>query len=266
MKKGYIISIIVLLSLMLILQLIPLIFKKDEKDFKLPELEDNISTYDELTTIIRTNFTDDIELIGNIIPYKTEKIFVEDHNLSINDYLYGEDELLIINNLEGIYKVISIQKKDNVFEIEIVSLTDLKIEFYIKQENVDDLKIGKELTYSFNEKMYHSIIENIEPEIKNGLIRVQANIDENNKNILSGSIVNVKINKRTKANVLLVNKRAVYYLNGVAYVDIVKKTENREIIERTSVVLGLQNKVFFEVLNGLTEGQRAAIYYNGILE
>lgn len=97
------------------------------------------------------------------------------------------------------------------------------------------------------------------------MVKVFGTMVERPKVIFNGSLVEIEIITRKKENVLLVNKNAIYFVNEVSYVDLITYNGNKEVLQRTEVVLGLGNSKYYEILKGLQEGQRVAIYVDEVL-
>jgi hypothetical protein len=271
-KKSYFVIIIILLALLVLSQFIPVFFKDKDENFVLPKIDDEINLYNESAYVIKDNFVDSIVINGYVRSYNFPDISIENFsskNLDINigDYLYEGNSLLIDYNLEGDYRITNVvyDNLQDVLNVTLIDLRVLRLELYISQENIGQVYSGQRIKYIFNKQEFISEISLIEPEIIEGMVKVFGVMVERPSVIFNGSLVEVEIITRQKENVLLVNKKAIYFINQQSYVDLITYNDNKEEIIRTKVVLGLDNSIYYEILSGIKEGQRVAVYYDEAL-
>lgn len=269
MKKSYSVIIVILLLLLVLSQFIPVFFRNNEELFKLPEITDEINLYDESAYVIRDNYKDCIVMEGSIKSYQycnlaIENISIRNIDIKIGDYLYENNDLLEEFQLEGNFRVVEVDldSLNDILNVKLLNLSLLRLEFYLKQENIEQVYLGQKIKYLFNYQEYEAEISLIEPEIINGVVKVYGVLIEKPNVSMNGSLVNIEITTKLRENVLLVNRDAVYFVNEVSYVDLITYRDNRDELIRTKVILGLENSIYYEILSGLKEGQKVAIYHN----
>lgn len=111
------------------------------------------------------------------------------------------------------------------------------------EEEIDQLKIDR-----IHPKALSKVSE---LGVEQKRIRAEADVKDNKNNLKIGTEVDVVVVLEQKDNVLLVEKDAVYELNGKDYVTV----QNGDVTEEREITIGLKDDNYVEVLSGLKENE-----------
>ena len=121
-------------------------------------------------------------------------------------------------------------------------------EFYLNR-----IAEGLKGTIEFNEKPVEVIISKVIPEIKSGRFIVELNFIKNeNLELNQGLSFGVRINLSEKTESILISKGSFYQETAGKWIFVVKGNK----AERRNIKLGRENPLYFEVLEGLQEGEK----------
>lgn len=121
-------------------------------------------------------------------------------------------------------------------------------EFYL-----DRVAVGQKGTVEYNNMTVKVQISKVIPEIKNGRFIVELNFIENESLELNqGLTFGVRINLSEKTKTTLLSKGSFYQDTAGKWIFVV----NGNKAERRNIKLGRENPLYFEVLEGLKEGEK----------
>ncbi|MDW7667697.1 MAG: HlyD family efflux transporter periplasmic adaptor subunit [Bacillota bacterium] len=86
-------------------------------------------------------------------------------------------------------------------------------------------------------------------------VTIEVNLPKDQKDLIIGSKITLRIKIDGKENILIVPEEAVYEKNEKTYVEILENGEAKEI----EVTTGIENDDYIEILEGLTEGQEVIL-------
>ncbi len=86
-------------------------------------------------------------------------------------------------------------------------------------------------------------------------VTIEVNLPKDQKDLIIGSKITLKIKIDGKENILIVPEEAVYEKNEKTYVEILENGEAKE----TEVTTGIENDDYIEILEGLKEGQEVIL-------
>lgn len=261
-NKIYLILTIIFLLVFSAGQIIPLLPEStDNSYFLLTNQEENIQLYDSTSYISIQNLTQTIIETGILYAYETVSYELNvspftSFTYNPGDYINSGDLLYTGTTINYNGKIQSVICDDvtSVCYIDILNLDKLLVSFQVNQENADIIDINKEIIVRYNDKEYSGVISEIGNEFVNGYLTVIGTFTYNNDDLQlrQGAVVSVSILIREKENVLVVPKLAVYYLDGIAYVDKLVNVEGKETLIPTSIILGIEGDYYFEIISGIS--------------
>lgn len=143
-------------------------------------------------------------------------------------------------------------KGENIAQIDL--LNDFKIRASIAEHYISRIFIGLKGEFTFAGKVYLIAVNKIYPEVTNGEFFVDLLFEEEKpEGIKRGQTLQIKLALGDEDVALLLPRGGFFQVTGGKWVFVVN--EKNEAIKR-EVTLGRQNPDFYEVLEGLSEGDQ----------
>lgn len=138
---------------------------------------------------------------------------------------------------------------------QINVLTDYKIEASIDEHYID--RVQRELTAILerNGKEYPLRLRKVYPEVRNGKFKVDLVFTEDKpETIRTGQSYNIKLQLGESSNALLLPKGSFFQSTGGQWIFVVGPDGDEAI--RRNIRIGKQNSRYYEVLEGLQDGEK----------
>jgi multidrug efflux pump subunit AcrA (membrane-fusion protein) len=137
-------------------------------------------------------------------------------------------------------------------------INHLKISTKVSEYYIDRISIGLPATVIYQNKKFRLKITKINPEIKERMFEVDlVFINEVPDNIRIGKTYRIQIELGQPEDALIMDKGNFYQSTGGQWIFKLDKTGNKAI--RTNILVGRQNPSQYEVLEGLSEGDKVII-------
>jgi multidrug efflux pump subunit AcrA (membrane-fusion protein) len=137
-------------------------------------------------------------------------------------------------------------------------INHLKINTKVSEYYIDRISIGLPATVIYQNKKFRLKITKINPEIKERMFEVDlVFINEVPDNIRIGKTYRIQIELGQPEDALIMDKGNFYQSTGGQWIFKLDKTGNKAI--RTNILVGRQNPSQYEVLEGLSEGDKVII-------
>ncbi|MDR3244969.1 MAG: HlyD family efflux transporter periplasmic adaptor subunit [Prevotellaceae bacterium] len=144
----------------------------------------------------------------------------------------------------------------NIGEQKVIS--DLKINTKVSEYYIDRITNGLPATVIYQNKKYRLKIIKINPEIKERMFDIDlVFIDEVPDNIRIGKTYRIQIELGQPEDALIMDKGNFYQSTGGQWIFKIDKSGNKAI--RTNIIVGRQNPSQYEVLEGLSVGDKVII-------
>jgi HlyD family secretion protein len=135
---------------------------------------------------------------------------------------------------------------------------DLKINTKVSEYYIDRVSIGLPATVTYLNKKYQLKITKLNPEIKDRMFEVDlVFIDERPDNLRIGKTYRVQIELGQPEDALIIDKGNFYQQTGGQWIFKLDKSENKAY--KTNITVGRQNPGQYEVLEGLSAGDKVII-------
>jgi HlyD family secretion protein len=150
----------------------------------------------------------------------------------------------------------SVSAGSDIGEQKVIS--DLKLHTQISEYYIDRIFIGLPATVSYQNKKYNLKITKLNPEIKDRMFEVDLVFtDETPDNIRIGKTYRIQIELGQPEDALVIDKGSFYQNTGGQWIFKLDKSGNRAF--RTNITVGRQNPGQYEVLEGLSVGDKVII-------
>jgi multidrug efflux pump subunit AcrA (membrane-fusion protein) len=137
-------------------------------------------------------------------------------------------------------------------------IDDLKINTKISEYYIDRVSIGLPATVSYLNKNYQLKITKLNPEIKDRMFEVDlVFVDERPENLRIGKTYRVRIELGQPEDALIIDKGNFYQNTGGQWIFKVDKSGNKAF--KTDITIGRQNPGQYEILEGLSDGDKVII-------
>jgi len=137
-------------------------------------------------------------------------------------------------------------------------LDNMKITASINEYYIERILLGSLASITYKEKKYPLVISRINPEIKDRNFNIDLLFTEEiPDNIRIGRTCRLQIELGQAENALVVNKGSFYQSTGGQWVFKLNKEENKAV--KTRVVIGRQNPLQYEIIEGLTPGEKVIV-------
>lgn len=147
----------------------------------------------------------------------------------------------------------SIAQGERIGQINV--LTDFKIEAEIDEYYIDRVKRDLTASLERNDKEFPLRVRKVYPEVRNGRFKVDLVFTgEKPETIRAGQSYNIKLQLGASSEALLLPKGGFFQSTGGQWIFVVDP-DGGEAIKR-SIRVGKQNSRFYEVLDGLEDGEQ----------
>jgi multidrug efflux pump subunit AcrA (membrane-fusion protein) len=137
-------------------------------------------------------------------------------------------------------------------------IDDLKINTKASEYYIDRIFIGLPATVSYLNKKYRLKITKLNPEIKDRMFEIDLVFtDETPDNIRIGKTYRIQIELGQPEDALIIEKGSFYQNTGGQWIFKLDKSGNKAV--RTNITIGRQNPGQYEVLEGLSVGDKIII-------
>jgi len=138
---------------------------------------------------------------------------------------------------------------------QINVLTDFKIEAAIDEHYIDRVKRDLTAVLERNDSIYPLRVRKVYPEVRNGRFQVDLVFtDSKPATIRTGQTYNIKLQLGASNDALLLSKGGFFQSTGGQWVYVVD-TNGGEALRR-NIRIGKQNSRYYEVLEGLEQGEQ----------
>lgn len=135
---------------------------------------------------------------------------------------------------------------------------DLKVEAKIDEHYVERILAGLPANFEREGKQYTMEVSKVYPEVREGQFRTDLQfISERPENIRAGQTYHLNLQLGDPVQAILVPRGSFYQASGGQYVYVVDAEE--KTAKRRPVKIGRQNPQYYEVLEGLTPGEKVII-------
>lgn len=141
---------------------------------------------------------------------------------------------------------------------QINDLSDYKIEAMIDEHYIDPVKPGLEGTFERQGNKFGLVVRTVFPEVRNGQFRTWCYLTgERPENIRSGQTyyINLELGQPTEG--IIIPRGAFYQTTGGSWIFVVSPDGDKAY--RRPVRIGRQNPMYYEVLEGLEDGERVIV-------
>jgi len=155
--------------------------------------------------------------------------------------------------------------------LEMIGESNLQIEVDIPESDIAKISLMQDVSITLDAFSSDDVFEGkvvfVDPaetiisDVVYYKVKVQFNELEELKNqIKPGMTANVTICTNKKENVLMVPARAVKRDNGDKYVEVLKGTKKKPVVEKVNVTTGLRGDSGIEIISGLKEGMEVVVF------
>ncbi len=138
---------------------------------------------------------------------------------------------------------------------QINDLSDYKIEAMIDELHIDRVKPGLTGTLERQGKKYGLVMKTVFPEVRNGQFRTWCYLTgERPENIRSGQTYTVNLELGQPTEAIIIPRGAFYQTTGGSWIFVV--SPDGKTAYRRPVKIGRQNPRYYEVLEGLDDGEQ----------
>jgi HlyD family secretion protein len=147
----------------------------------------------------------------------------------------------------------SITAGQNIGQID--DLNGFKMRVEVDEHYISRIFPGLEGSFDFNGKSHRLLVQKVYPEVTNGRFQVDMTFPDNVPDgIRRGQSVPVRLQLGKPAQAVLLATGGFFNDTGGGWVYVLNEDGNRA--EKRPVTLGRKNPQFYEVLNGLSEGEK----------
>ena len=147
----------------------------------------------------------------------------------------------------------SIAQGERIGQINV--LTDFKIEAEIDEFYIDRVKRDLSATLERNDKEFPLRLRKVYPEVRNGRFKVDLVFaGEKPETIRTGQSYNIKLQLGASSEAILLPKGGFFQSTGGQWIFVVDPNGGEAL--KRSIRVGKQNSRFFEVLDGLEDGEQ----------
>lgn len=141
---------------------------------------------------------------------------------------------------------------------QINDLSDYKIEAMIDEHYIDRVKPGLEGTFERQGGKFGLVVKTVFPEVRNGQFRTWCYLTgERPDNIRSGQTYYINLELGQPTDAIIIPRGAFYQTTGGSWIFVV--SPDGEKAYRRPVKIGRQNPQYYEVLEGLDDGEKVIV-------
>lgn len=141
---------------------------------------------------------------------------------------------------------------------ELKEMNSMKITASVSEYYIDRISLGLPASITYRDEKYPLVISKVNPEIKdrNFLIDLLFT-DRIPDNIRIGKTCRLQIEMGQPENALVINKGNFFLSTGGQWIFKLSRDENKAI--RTNIVIGRQNPLQYEIIEGLDPGDKVIV-------
>lgn len=141
---------------------------------------------------------------------------------------------------------------------QINDLSDYKIEAMIDEHYIDRVKPGLEGTFERQGSKFGLMVKTVFPEVRNGQFRTWCYLTgERPDNIRSGQTYYINLELGQPTDAIIIPRGAFYQTTGGSWIFVVSPDGDKAY--RRPVKIGRQNPQYYEVLEGLDDGEKVIV-------
>lgn len=141
---------------------------------------------------------------------------------------------------------------------QINDLSDYKIEAMIDEHYIDRVKPGLEGTFERQGTKFGLTVKTVFPEVRNGQFRTWCYLTgERPDNIRSGQTYYINLELGQPTDAIIIPRGAFYQTTGGSWIFVVSPDGDKAY--RRPVKIGRQNPQYYEVLEGLDDGEKVIV-------
>lgn len=141
---------------------------------------------------------------------------------------------------------------------QINDLSDYKIEAMIDEHYIDRVKPGLEGTFERQGGKFGLVVKTVFPEVRNGQFRTWCYLTgDRPENIRSGQTYYINLELGQPTDAIIIPRGAFYQTTGGSWIFVV--SPDGEKAYRRPVKIGRQNPQYYEVLEGLDDGEKVIV-------
>lgn len=141
---------------------------------------------------------------------------------------------------------------------QINDLSDYKIEAMIDEHYIDRVKPGLEGTFERQGNRFGLVVKTVFPEVRNGQFRTWCYLTgERPDNIRSGQTYYINLELGQPTDAIIIPRGAFYQTTGGSWIFVVSPDGTKAY--RRPVKIGRQNPQYYEVLEGLDDGEQVIV-------
>ncbi len=138
---------------------------------------------------------------------------------------------------------------------QIDNIDSYKVRADVPEHYIARVRTGQMGEYEFNGKQYKLIVKTVYPEVKNGIFNVDLQFEgEQPKDIRRGQAVHIKLELSNLAEAIMVENGGFFSTTGGQWIFVVDPSGSFAV--RRSIKIGLQNPLYYEILEGLQPGEK----------
>ncbi len=150
----------------------------------------------------------------------------------------------------------SINRGQRIGQLHI--LDDFKVVADVDEHYIDRVKRGLASSFKRNDILYKQITRKVYPEVRDGRFKVDLVFDGNSpKNLRTGQTYHIKLELGQPVEAILLPRGGFFQSTGGQWVFVLD--ESGSFATKRQVKIGRQNTQFFEVINGLSAGEKVII-------
>lgn len=169
------------------------------------------------------------------------------NNLAVTASITGQLSTIELNQGQ------SISSGERIGQIDI--LDGYKVRVAIDEYHLSRIVRGLEGSFNFNGRSHELIITKIYPVINNGQFKVDMEfVNEAPEGLRRGQTLRIRLELGESASAVQIHRGGFYQTTGGNWVFVVDEDQGRAY--RRDITLGRQNPEYFEVLSGISPGEK----------
>jgi len=150
----------------------------------------------------------------------------------------------------------NISQGDRIGQVNI--LTNYKIEAMIDEHYIDRIKRDLSATLERNNTEYKLKLRKIYPEVRNGKFKIDLIfISEKPETIRSGQSYNIKLQLGASNDAVLIPRGNFFQKTGGQWIFVMNEDQSEAV--RRFIKIGKQNSKYYEILDGLSGGDKVIV-------
>lgn len=166
--------------------------------------------------------------------------------------------LTITAPIKGLLSTEHMEEGENVTQGQRLGAVDdltqgYKVRAQIDEHYISRIEVGLKGKFQFSGNEYELTIERIYPEVENGSFEVDMLFSEEPEGVKSGQNLQIRLALSDETQAMLLARGGFYQTTGGNWVFVVDKSTGTA--NRRSIKIGRQSDRYYEVLEGLEEGE-----------